>query len=420
MWVNTLNKNKKILLIAFKYPPYAGVGGFRWSKLSKYLAEMGYSIHVVTVNWKQYGDNTNIDDVQHPNITIHRINSIYPHNFKYMQFKNTKIGNIERIIRHLFFRLGNVIWYEDEAQYWGYSLLPFCEQLIKNDGIKNVIATGHPFMANYWAAKLKQKHPEINLIQDLRDPWTENPFKSYLLGIYKKKSVKHEIFALNNCDVLLAVTNGLVELFSEKIYNNVITKSIPNGFDIDFNNKNAVSRDFTLIYAGALFNGRDEPFEAFLKAIQNIEEKIPEIKICIYGSFPNSIRDKYKQMFVSGKIKSYPSVSPEKIHKLMHHSFACLHFNARLFPFAVSTKIYEHAALKRPTFSVNYGGDTENLMRNHNFGISVNGDDIGQIEDGIVRLYELWKSNPNYEISPFNLEMFDYKNLAEEVTNYFV
>ena len=415
-----MKMDKKILLIAFKYPPYTGVGGFRWSKLSKYLAEMGYKIHVVTVNWKQYGDNTYINDVQHPNIIIHRIPSLYPHNLKYKPFEHNLIGNFKRILRYLFFKIINIIWYEDEAQFLGYTLLPFCDQLIKNENIKNVIATGHPFMANYWAAKLKTKHPEINLIQDFRDPWTENPFKSYPIKKCEKKSMEHEIFALNNCDVLFAVTKGLVKMFSKKTCTDVKKITIPNGFDIDHNRRENISRDFTFIYAGSLYNGRDEPFESFLKAIENIEKNIPEIRICIYGSFPNSIRKNHKKMFMTGKIKGYSPVSPSKIHELMYQSFICLHFNARPFNYLVSTKIYEHAAMKRPTFSVNYGGDIEDLINNHNFGISVNGDDVGQIENELIELYELWKSDPAYEISPRNLDKFDYKNISEEVVKYLV
>ena len=253
-----------------------------------------------------------------------------------------------------------------------------------------------------------------------RPSWAENPFKAYPIKRYKKKSIQHEIFALNHCDILFTVTNGLMDLFSKKIYVNVKKMMIPNGFDINHYMGKNITRNFTFIYAGSLYNGRDEPFESFLKAIENIEKNIPEIRICIYGSFPNRIKKKYKKMFLTGKIKSYSPVSPRKIYELMHQSFVCLHFNARPFSYAVSTKIYEHAAIKRPTFSVNYGGDIDDLIKKHNFGISVNGDDVGQIENELLELYELWKSDPAYEISPRNLNKFDYKNITEEVVKYLV
>lgn len=410
--------NKKILLIAFKYPPYAGVGGFRWSKLSKYLAEIGYTIHVVTVDWKQYGDNTYLEDVIHPNIIIHRIPSLYPHNLKYKPFKKNLIGQFKRILRHLFFKLVNIFWYEDEAQYWGYSLLPFCEQLIKKEDIKNVIATGHPFMANYWAAKLKQKNHEINLIQDFRDEWNDDPNRSLLCKYFEKISYNHEIFVLNNCDVLITVTNGLMELFSKKITANVSKAVIPNGYDFEINPKNNQKRDFRLLYAGSLWAGREEPLEAFLKVLENVAPNIPELRAEFYGSFPDFLKINYAHLFEKGIISHSLPVSHEKISKLMENSFACLLFNARMYPWARSTKIYEHASLRRPTFCINYGGELNELISRYNLGISVNGDDTEQIEKGIMNLYALWNQDPSYEISPDGIEKFHYHNLARDVAKY--
>jgi len=59
------------------------------------------------------------------------------------------------------------------------------------------------------------------------------------------------------------------------------------------------------------------------------------------------------------------------------------------------------------------------LIKRHKLGISVNGDDIGQIEKEILKLYDTWQHDPYYEISPEGLEIYHYKNLAKEVEKYF-
>ena len=410
-------KNKKILLIAFKYPHYAEVGAKRWVKLSKYLAEMGYKIHVVTVNWKI--DGKNLDDIQHPNIIIHRIPSLYFHNLKYKNYKNNFTGNIKHLLRHGFLKILSIIWYEDEAQFWGVYLIPFCKKLIKKEGIKNVIATGHPFMTNYWAAKLKMDLLEINLIQDFRDPWNDDAIRSLPFRLTAKRSLQHEIFALNNCDVLFAVTDGLMELLSKKIHANIKKVIIPNGFDAYICSKDAVKRDFVFIYAGSLYCGRKEPLESFLKAVENVRKTTPELKIKLYGLFPPNLEKKHEVLFKSGIISAYPPVSPEEIQKHIYKSFTCLHFNARIYPYLVSMKIYEYASLKRPTLCINYGGEIDTLIKKHKLGVSVNGDDIGQIEKEILKLYDTWQHDPYYEISPEGLEIYHYKNLAKEVEKSF-
>nr|QNO48826.1 hypothetical protein IMBEDNDK_00036 [Methanosarcinales archaeon ANME-2c ERB4] len=411
--------DKHILLIAFKYPPYAGVGGFRWSKLSRYLAEMGYKIHVVTVNWKASGGDTFLEEVQHSNITIHRIPSFYCHNFKYSRYKSSFTGRLKRVFRYGFLKVVDIIWYEDEAQFWGQHLLPFCKQLIKDNSITNVIATGHPFMANYWAARLKADIPEINLIQDFRDEWNDNPIRSFPLGQMAKKSLQHEIFALNNCDVVFAVSDGLMDLLSKKINTNIRKAVIPNGFDTHIYNKDATKRDFTFVYAGSLYAGREEPLEVFLKAVDAIEKTIPELKIKFYGSSPPNLKHKYAKLFNDGIVSAHPPVSPDQIHRFMHESFACLLFNARIYPFARSTKIYEYASLNRPTLCINYGGEIDALIKKHKLGISVNGDNVGQIKEEILKLYDIWQQDPGYEISPEGLKIYHYKNIAKEVEKYF-
>ena len=140
-------------------------------------------------------------------------------------------------------------------------------------------------MANYWAARLKANLPEINLIQDFQDPWNDNDIRYLPLKRMAKKSLQHEIFALNNCDAVFAVTDGLMNLLSKKIYTNIEQATVPNGFDIDVHNISAIKRDFTFIYAGNLYVGRGEPLKSFLKAVENIEKEIPELKIRFYYLF---------------------------------------------------------------------------------------------------------------------------------------
>lgn len=414
--------SKKVLLIAFKYPPYAGVGGFRWSKFSKYLAEMGYTVHVVTVKWKQYGDNVFLNDVQHPNIIIHRIPSLYFHNYRYRKYGKNFVGNLQHLCRGAFFKLMNLIWYDDEAQFWGYALLPFCTNLIEEEDIKNVIATGHPFMANYWAAKLKEKLPSINLLQDIRDPWNDDPLKPYPFAFQSKRSVQREIYSFNTCDTFITVSDGLMELLENKIHSDVRKVMIPNGFDMKPSGSSLqepLKRDFSFIYAGNLFCGREEPLDSLLKAVENLGDRIPEIKLNFYGSFPLAFKNKYSKLFKKGIISYHSPVSSKKIQSLMYESFVCLQLNARIYCYARSTKIYEHAFLRRPTLSVNYGGEIDSLIKVHKLGVSVNGDDNDIIEKELLRFYEIWKNDPCYQINPESLEQYNYSCLTKKLIEYF-
>jgi glycosyltransferase involved in cell wall biosynthesis len=413
-----VKKNTTVLLIAFKYPPYAGVGGFRWTKLTKYLAQQGYTIHVVTINWKETGADTYREDITHPNIIIHRIPSCYLHNIKYKRYKNTPLGQIRRFVKYGCFKFIDLFWYDDEAHYWGLSLLPFCKKLIQEEHIKTVIATGHPFMANYWASKLKQDLSEIHLIQDFQDPWTDNVRKLYPIPFMRTRSLQHERFALNHCDVFFTVSPSLMNILEKKIHASVKTAVIHNGFDIPLATKPSLKRSFSFLYAGGVYFGREEPLEAFLTAVDAIKNSTPEITISFYGEFPHHLKKKFRHLFTAGILAHFPFISPQEIQQKMYESFICLLFNSRILPYALSTKIYEYASVRRPTLAVYYGGDLDDLIQQHKLGVSVNGDDMEQIKEEIMNFYHLWQQNPSYEITPEHLEVFHYESLAKEVGKY--
>ena len=415
-----IGEKKTILLIAFKFPPYAGVGSFRWSKITKYLAKMGYKIHVISVDWDNIGVDNLTKDVDHQNIIIHRIPSFYPHNFRYRRYKNNYLGHFLHVSRHGLLKILDIFLYEDEAHFWGKQLIPYCEKLIKKERIKNVISTGAPFMANYWSAKLKVRNPDINLILDFRDPWSKNDNNISKIPFLRRRTTQFEKFAVNNCNVLISVTEKMLKGFMEKVVNNKVQGVvIPNGHDIKIKKMETVkNRDFTFLHAGGLICGRQEPVKSFLRAIDEIKHKIPDLRINFYGKIPNDVEKKYIKLFERGIAKQHNKVHPNEIMQKMLQSFVCLQFNSRYYPMSVSTKIYEYASLKRPTLSINYGGEIDKLMKNYNFGISVNGDNIKKIKEEILKLYEIWKKNPNYQIKPRGIESFHYRNIAKKLQGY--
>lgn len=432
-----MKKKQSILLIAFKFPPYAGVGSFRWSKISKYLSKKGYKIHVITVKWNTIGPDNLSSDLDNPNINIHRIPSFYPHNLKHKRFKHNLSGKIFHFTRHMILQGLNFVGFEDEAYLWGKKLIPYAERFIKEENIKNVISTGAPFMSNYWAAKLKVRNPKINLILDFRDPWSKdihniNRLDSFKeksltfnelkkLKLFKKRMLAFEKFTVNNCDVLVSVTPGVLNGFMDRVENKKVKGVvIRNGHDIDIKEMDQISHsEFNFIYAGSLY-GREKPFSSFLIAVSEIIDEIPEIIIDIYGKVPESIINNYPELVENNIIREHSRVSPDIIKQKMYESFVCLQVNSEYFPEAATTKVYEYAALKRPTLSINYGGEVDKIMRNFNFGISVNGYDIEKIKNEILNFYEIWKKNKCYEISPKKINDLHYKNIASKFEKYFL
>ena len=414
--------DKKILIIAFKFPPYPEVGGYRWAKFSRCFADNGYKVHVITVKWNNKKNQSWYKDIIHDNIFIYQIPSLYFHNFKYYKFSKNIFGWFLNKLRNQFLKLSYFFYFVDEAQYWGKKLIPYAKEIINKEKIKYVISTGGPFMSNYWASKLKKIIPEIKLIQDLRDEWNET--RKFILKSNKEKSYKYEKYALNNCDAVITTSIGLNNLFKKKIQNNQIKQFIIyNGYDeksidkININNKKNKKRDFSFIYAGSLNNKRDQVLDIFLKVVNTNIKEFNNITIYIYTSDCKGIDIKYEDLVKNKKLIINSFTSQEELFKLVEESFVTLHFMPESQKYIVSIKLFEYGILKRPVLSINAGGDSEYLIKKHNLGYSVRYNDEVGILETIVKLYKIWQKDPFYKMEPIKLNRFSYKNLSKEYLN---
>ena len=357
-----------MLLIAFKYPPYAGVGGYRWAKLSKYLARMGRQVHVVTVPWRAYGPNTLVDDVRHERIVVHKVRSGAPHNLRARPIGNRWLKAARDLARR---PVDRALYFDDEAQRWGRHLLPFCEQLIADHGLDVAVATGHPFQANRWALELKRRVPGLRLVQDFRDPWADNPFRRLSARqLDRVRAWQRE--AVEGADAIVTVTEGLRELY-ERDASPRRAVVIPNGFDPESTptpREREARAPLRITHVGNAFNGRDVPLRALLDATRR---RGPRAAWCVVlaGSVPHTLATEYSDLVAAGRLELLPPMSHEDALYLIAESDVALHLGAAEFPYLVSTKVYEHGLARVPTLSVNFGGEIVRLVSERGLGRSV-------------------------------------------------
>ena len=402
---------RPILLIAYKFPPYAGVGGFRWAKLSKYLARLGHEIHVVSVPWPAYGPNTLMADAAEPGVTVHRIPSGSPHRFRHRPLHGRwRIG-----ARYVALRgLDAMLFYDDEAQRWGRHLVGFCERLIDERGIDVAVATGHPFQANRWAAELKRRRPGMKLIQDFRDPWADNPFRS--LSSRRARRIRSwQRDAVVSANVVVSVTPSLLQLY---IADASETRGvvIPNGVDpetVPDVRWNAASgdRSIRLTHIGNVSNGRDRPLQALLDAVHGLNSADPAVEVVLIGGMMDSIGRAHPDLVERGLLQVHPPFPQVEALRTVAEGDYAVQLNAREFPYLVSTKVYEYALLRVPVLSLNYGGEVDRLIRDHGFGHSI---DLSRAPD----LIELLRSLPTRAETdrgrfPFDVEEFTLPVLAD-------
>ncbi|RLC81221.1 MAG: hypothetical protein DRJ03_08255 [Chloroflexi bacterium] len=424
-----MNKHrKKVLIVAFKFPPLGGMRVKRMTMFAKYLARRGFRVHVITVKWRVKMPDTWLGETQHANICVHRIPSWSPHNLLLSRPK-TWMGKLVRKAARI---LGQLFYFVDEAQYWGISLLPYARRLVEVEHITNVICTGAPFMANYWAARLKVQMPHIHLIQDLRDPWNDHlcaPYSHHFLFEWQKRiSQACERYALEQADVIVTVTDALREKFEHKVSNVARLVTISNGFDPDRYRHSRFEPDrgkMRLVYIGNLGVGRDQVLKKFLAIIKELVDQEPEFghafELVTYGHFPPNLRGETHSLIQKGVLEINGYVSPDQALRVAGSAFALLLVNAKIFPYLVSGKVYEYIALRRPIYALTPEGELSRLMRRGNLGtVALLSDPEGQ-KAGLLELFDLWKQNPAYA-PPTNQAFrreFQYDHLVDQLVACF-
>jgi hypothetical protein len=140
---------------------------------------------------------------------------------------------------------------------------------------------------------------------------------------------------------------------------------------------------------------------------------MPELTVVSYGGLPGEVLRSFDDLVSGGVLTVHARVSGPEIMQHMDDAFACLHFNARGVPFALSTKIYEYAYAGRPVISVNYGGISAEFVTTHHLGWNADADDPAAVQSALRDAHALWRSDPSAVSQPVGLGEYEYAEVAE-------
>jgi hypothetical protein len=131
--------SKKILLINYSFPPHPSVGGRRWAKLAKCMAEDGIQVFVINAVNTSSNNSSWIYDAIHSNIKIFPVHNI-------SQEKSNPI------YRKWFFFLSKLKTnanYADQSLWWNKSAYLKAVDVIKEYDINHVVVSCPPYHLMY-------------------------------------------------------------------------------------------------------------------------------------------------------------------------------------------------------------------------------------------------------------------------------
>lgn len=257
---------RKILIVAYHYPPDGVVGAVRIAKFSKYLSRLNWEVKVITVSDK------------------------YRKYFNYELHKEVENLNTIKTYRLKKF----IPFINEEGFYWLPILIKKLFQIIPTFKPDIVFFTGGPFY-HWTSAILIKKLFKIPYVLDFRDPWSLNPYR-------KNKNKFASFFAktiesvleppiIKKADLIINVTDEASEMYKRKYKNLKKEKfiTIYNGFDLEDLNKIGKGINFSnfdITYTGKFGNFRNpEPFfKAFNQLINDLSLSPEDIRFVWVGA----------------------------------------------------------------------------------------------------------------------------------------
>ena len=346
---------KRLLILAYDFPPYVSVGGLRPFAWYRYLKEYGVEPIVVTRQWgNKYGNE---------------LDYIAPSESKETIVEETEYGTIIRtpykanLANRLMLKYGKsrfsllrklvTAWYEF-MQFIFFvgpksGLYHGAREYLKTNKVDAIIATGEPFVLFKYASVLSKRYG-IPWVADYRDPWSQSikrssNFFSRKLNAYYENKTTYTAYCLTTVS----------DFFKRKIQKSAAPNSrvevITNGYNPDSIDKSKSIKQrndkLRFAYVGTIYKWH--PIHGLLEGFKNFVLSNPNsiLELNFYGvnnsmELTEIINDKYPEL------KPFVNITPmmpnnELIINLRQCNVMLL-FN---YYSLIGTKIYDYLAIQR-------------------------------------------------------------------------
>ncbi len=295
---------RRVLVIAYYFPPMGLSGVQRTLKFVKYLPQYGWKPTVLTVEPGGYiaRDESLLDDLAGKDVRIVRTGAAGP----------TRLFGGKDVVampsewsRKLLSRMSDTIFIPDNKIGWKKRAVQKAVELHQAEPFDLIFATAPPFTDFLVGAEVKRVLNKP-LVFDYRDPWADYPFKFYPTPFHYWRNVTLERRALRASSHVITtnrtVKESLLKRYRFLTYGDV--DILPQGFDPeDFPAAGELEQDaarkprrrqMRVTYAGVFWEDRVP--DHFLRALQRLFEEKPKLRGRIEAVFVGTFREENRKI----------------------------------------------------------------------------------------------------------------------------
>jgi hypothetical protein len=284
-------------------------------------------------------------------------------------------------------------------------------KIISAKDINCLIVTGAPFSLLYFGTIVKSKFPQIKLISDFRDGWTQGT--GY--GIKALSPIKYSYELEREKQVLRVSDHVLVATEDIKMMlKNVSLESdpivLPNFVDftrqIKYREKKVKSfNEIIITHIGSVNVGTEKYWMNYFNIVSDLNSNSILYKTQFIGNTNKELEDFVRTNKVLN-VDFYPRVDISELSNCMYESDFFLFFKHDEFPNSFPTKFYDYIFFRKPMICFSKKGAVTQEIITNKIGYVFN---EHSTKEDLYKIFSSYVSkelnfNPNYDWSKFSLE----------------
>lgn len=415
---------KKVLLIAYYWPPSGGAGVHRWLRFSKYFDENNVDLTVYCPEdaaWPVI--DKELEKEVSDKITVIRNKIFEPQ--KYLSGGSTGVGFTEEkkasLIKKLIIWVRGNMFIPDSRVFWVKPSVKFLDKYLgDHPEITTVISSGPPHSLHLIASALKKKHP-IQWIADFRDPWTQIDFYEKLLPGQRadKKHKRLEKEVLSEADEVITVSDSCAEGLDA-----IVPRTyhiVTNGFEFPEFDTSEIKLDqkFTISHFGSMPDARNP--NALWKALEALLKEVPELKndleIKLIGTVDHHVIQDAEKYGIKQYIDLVEPVSHKESIQLQRQTQLLLLVanNTGNVKGILTGKFFEYLGAKRPIISIGLkDGDLHKAVDDTHSGYFSDFDEHEGLKEFLKDSYTKYKQG-TLSGTATNTDQFNSRQLVKKI-----
>ena len=396
---------KKVLIVAYYWPPAGGPGVQRWLKFATYLPEFGIEpVLFVPQNPSYPIIDEGLCDQVPADLKIIRGKIWEPYGvarlFSSGKTRKMSSGIVPAAKKAGLFEKaalwirGNII-IPDARVFWVGPAVSRILQIIKEEGIDTIITTGPPHSLHLIGLEL-QKRARIKWIADFRDPWTSIGYHSSLMlsQFARKRHKQLEHLVLSSADLVIATSRTTrLELVNIGAKN---AEVITNGFepaDIDV----ALDQKFTLAHIGSLLSARNPLilWDALAELAREVKGFADDFQLSLAGTVSSEVVAAIINAGLETQLELTPYLPHQQALQKQRSAQVLLlvEIDSAETRGILPGKLFEYMASGRPMIAIGpRGSEIEDILVETSSGEYFTYGDKARLKEHIASLYERFRT----------------------------